>query len=151
MAGLLLFLTVRGWHRGVMTMLMTLGTWLFSLVLTRILLPYVRLQLHLTGFGQKVGAALLLFVLLYIAMRMLMHLLDGLRHIALIRGADHLLGAALGFALGILALWLIMMILSLLDSEPWAAAIIAQIEANAYAAKLYNTNLLTMFIAEMLR
>ena len=96
----------------------------------------------------------LLFLLLFVAFRLVLKvaaaLIGGLRRIGLIRWMDSWLGAVLGAAEGLIYIWLAMFLLSAVPNLQYTRPILDQIMRNRFLFILYNENLITQFVADLL-
>ena len=99
----------------------------------------------------KVLLFIVLFVLIRLALKAVALLVRGLRTIGIIRWVDSWLGAALGLAEGLIYVWLAMFLLAGLPDFVYTRFIMDQIMHSRFLFILYNENLITQFVAGMLR
>ena len=119
---------------------------------------FIGLDILAENAGELIGEVavkVLLFVLLFIVIRLLLKavsvLIRGLRHFTLIRWLDGLLGAVLGFAEGMIYVWLAMLVVAGFPNLPYTRMILQQIMQNPFLYDLYRENLITQFVAGLLR
>lgn len=110
-------------------------------------------NLGVSTFGEYVGAYiakvvadiiafLVTFILVMIIVRIGLNLLGIVNKIPLIGGANRLVGAILGGGIGILIIWVLFIVITLLYSTSLGAACMESISGNAILSKLYDSNLL---------
>ncbi len=103
----------------------------------------------------EIAVKVLLFILLFIAIRLLLKavavLVKGLRMIGPIRWLDGLLGAVLGLAEGLIYVWLAMLAVAAFPNLQYTRLILDQILADPFLYFLYSENLITQFVAGVLR
>ena len=90
-------------------------------------------------------------MLIRLALKAVALLVRGLRTIGIIRWVDSWLGAALGLAEGLIYVWLAMFLLAGLPDFVYTRFIMDQIMHSRFLFILYNENLITQFVAGMLR
>lgn len=108
-------------------------------------------NLGVSTFGEYVGAYiakvvadiiafLVTFILVMIIVRVGLNVLGIVNKIPLIGGANRLVGAVLGGGIGILIIWILFIIITLLYSTSLGAACMESISGNAILTKLYDSN-----------
>lgn len=89
---------------------------------------------------------LLLFLILKIALRVVIGVLDVISHLPVINGVNKMLGAAIGAVEGILILWVVCIALTAISGTKLGTDIFAAIAMNPILSFIYNNNLLVQFI-----
>lgn len=88
-------------------------------------------------------AFIVLFLIVYIAVRVLAHLLDVVAHLPVLSGINQIAGAVLGLAMALFYFWIFCLILNLFVSTDWGQYLINSIESTSWVAFLYRNNLLS--------
>lgn len=88
-------------------------------------------------------AFIILFLVVYIAVRVLAHLLDIVAHLPVLSGMNQIAGAVLGLAMALFYFWIFCLVLNLFVSTDWGQYLINTIEATPWLAFLYRNNLLS--------
>lgn len=110
-------------------------------------------QLGVNTFGEYVGAYvakivadiiafIVTFILVMIVVRVVIQVLGIVNKIPLIGGANRIVGAVLGGGIGIVIVWVLFIVITLLYSTTLGAACMESIAENAILTKLYDSNLL---------
>lgn len=85
------------------------------------------------------------FVLLSIVLRFVVGLLDIVTRLPVIKGANRLLGAAVGLLQGLLSVWLLMFLLSIACTSEIGQSLLENINENAFLLFLYQHNPILQF------
>lgn len=96
-------------------------------------------------------ASLLLFVLVYFALRFLVHWLDLVAKLPILSGINQIAGAILGGVRGLLWLWAGFLVTDLFAAAPWASAVLEQVQKSVWLTVLYQNNLFNWMFAGILR
>ena len=88
-------------------------------------------------------AFIILFLVVYIAVRVLAHLLDIVAHLPVLSGMNQIAGAVLGLAMALFYFWIFCLVLNLFVSTDWGQYLINTIEATPWLSFLYRNNLLS--------
>ncbi len=92
-----------------------------------------------------------LFILVYVALRLLAGALDLVAKLPVISGMNQLAGAVLGGLQGLFFLWLAFLLVTAFSTTAWAAAVISQIEASPWLSFLYRYNLISRLVLGIIR
>jgi len=95
--------------------------------------------------------SLILFLLVYCALRILMHWLDLIARLPILSGMNQIAGAILGGFRGLLWIWIGFLITDLFAAAPWAAIVMEQIERSMWLTFLYQNNFFNWMLAGVLR
>lgn len=118
---------------------------------------YTALGVH--SFGEYIGAYiakviadvvafLVSFIAVFIIIRIIMGVLKIVDKIPLIGGANRMVGGIIGAGMGLLIVWLLFIIITLLYNTSLGAACFENIAESPILTKLYDTNLLMKFITK---
>lgn len=110
-------------------------------------------------FGEYIGAYvakviadilafLITFIAAFIVIRVVIGMLGIVDKIPLVGGANHLLGGILGAGMGILIIWILFIVITLLYNTSLGAACLANIAESEILTKLYDGNLLMNYITK---
>lgn len=106
-----------------------------------------------TSVSDMLVKALTFFVLIivvYIAVRIVINVLDFISRLPIINTFNKGGGLIIGLAQGLLLVWVGFLVVTAFANEPWAQETLAQISANELLTFLYNNNLITTFIANLI-
>lgn len=87
-------------------------------------------------------AFLITFIVVYIVIRFVIGMLKIVDKIPLVGGANRTVGAVLGAVIGILIIWVLFIIITLLYNTQFGASCLANISENEILTWLYNNNIL---------
>ena len=110
----------------------TLGVTTFS--------EYVAAQL--TGVATKAIAFVGLFVILFVLVKIISHLLGIISKIPLLHGINRFLGGVLGFAEGLLILWCICIFIMIFSGTAFGISCMQVIGSSKLLTWIYNSNIL---------
>lgn len=85
----------------------------------------------------------LLFLVVYIGLRVIMKALDVVARLPILSGLNQVAGALLGGVQGLFYLWLGCLILTACSGTGWAMALIRQIEGSSWLSFLYEYNIVS--------
>lgn len=94
--------------------------------------------------------AVLLFIIVYIALRLIMRWLDLIARIPIISGINQIAGAVLGGIQGLLLLWFFYLIVSVCSGMAWASSVMAQINGSLWLTFLYQNNIFNWLLKGIL-
>lgn len=87
-------------------------------------------------------SSIILFLLIYVGIRLLIRWLDLISRLPVLHGINQIAGAALGGAQGLLFIWLLCLAVKIGSETRWAQTVLAQIEGSWWLGFLYEKNLL---------
>lgn len=110
-------------------------------------------------FGEYIGAYvakviadilafLITFVAVFIIVRVALGMLNILDKIPLVGGANHLVGGILGAGIGILIIWVLFIVITLLYNTSLGVACMKGISESEILTKLYDSNILLKYITK---
>lgn len=105
---------------------------------------------YIANMVLTVIGSILLFIIVYIALRLIMRWLDLIARIPIISGINQIAGAVLGGIQGFLVLWVFYLIVSVCSKTAWASAVMAQINGSSWLSFLYRANIFNWFLKEIL-
>lgn len=105
----------------------------------------------LAGVVLNLVGSVVLFLVVYIGLRILIRWLDLLAKLPILNGINQIAGAVLGGVQGLLLLWLFFLIVQLCTGCAWTQAIRAQILKSVWLEFLYDNNLLSAVIMGVLK
>lgn len=91
-------------------------------------------------------STILLFLVISIVIHILIRWLDLIARLPIISGLNHIAGAILGLAQGLLLLWIAGFILSLFSATPLGQQLEAQVYASSWLTFLYDYNLINLIL-----
>ncbi len=94
----------------------------------------------------NVAAALLIFIVAIIVIRLLLHTSGILNKLPMIGSINRLAGGIFGLGVGLVAVWVLFVVLTLMYDTSLGRACFACIEESAFLEGLYSNNLLMNFI-----
>ena len=111
LAAVIVLMTVRYYRQGLVQTIFKFGSFIVALLAARIfcgaVTDWIYSNTSLFGSTERYLAKLIVFVLIYIAVRLLftwiIHLLDSLKKLPILKKANRFLGALLGFGCGVMA------------------------------------------------
>lgn len=111
LAAVIVLMTVRYYRQGLVQTIFKFGSFIVALLAARIfcgaVTDWIYSNTSLFGSTERYLAKLIVFVLIYIAVRLLftwiIHLLDSLKKLPMLKKANRFLGALLGFSCGVMA------------------------------------------------
>lgn len=105
---------------------------------------------YIANMVLTVIGSVLMFVIVYIALRLIMRWLDLIARIPIISGINQIAGAVLGGIQGFLILWFCCLIVSMCSKTAWAASVMEQINGSAWLSFLYRNNIFNWLLREIL-
>lgn len=110
-------------------------------------------------FGEYIGAYvakviadilafLITFVAVFIIVRIVLGMLNIVDKIPLVGGANHLVGGILGAGIGILIIWILFIVITLLYNTSLGVACMKEISESEILTKLYDSNILLKYITK---
>lgn len=94
--------------------------------------------------------AVILFLLVYIGLRVLIRWLDLIARLPIIHGINQIAGAVLGGIQGLLLVWLFFLMIRICAGYSWTPGLLEQIEKSEWLRILYYNNLLHVIAAGIL-
>ena len=110
-------------------------------------------------FGEYIGAYvakviadilafLITFIAVFIIVRIVLGMLNIVDKIPLVGGANHLVGGILGAGIGILIIWILFIVITLLYNTSFGMACMKGISESEILTKLYDSNILLKYITK---
>ncbi len=110
-------------------------------------------------FGEYIGAYiakviadilafLITFIAVFIIVRIVLGMLNIVDKIPLVGGANHLVGGILGAGIGILIIWILFIVITLLYNTSLGMACMKGISESEILTKLYDSNILMKYITK---
>lgn len=96
-------------------------------------------------------AFVLLFLAVYISIRLLAHALDLIARLPVLHGMDQITGALLGLIQALAYFWIFCLVLELFAGTGWGRYLLDSIESVPWVSFLYHYNLLTGLAPSILR
>ena len=129
-----------GWRRGLLLKAFGLVRFILMIVLTIVLTPVVYQILKLRP-GVREGAAVLLSlvlaaVLLFVSSKVL-KIVD---HIPVLKTINHLGGAVIGLVFGVLAVWVVLVLLAAFTDVQWCKNVTAYVNESPILSELVSFN-----------
>lgn len=105
---------------------------------------------YLTNMVLNVVCSVVLFLLVYIGIRLVMRWLDLLAKLPILSGMNQIAGAVLGGVQGLLVIWILCLVVTLCSATAWGRAVLDQIEATPWLMFLYKNNIFNWLVAGIL-
>lgn len=105
---------------------------------------------YLANMVLNLIGSVLLFIVVYLAIRLLVKWLDLIAKLPILSGINQIAGAVLGGLQGLLVLWLAGLIVKACSSMPWSQAVLAQIEGSVWLGFLYHNNIFNWLFVSIL-
>jgi len=97
---------------------------------------------YITIFIIKIISMIIVFLLLFVIFKVIANTLNIISRLPVLRTANKIGGGVLGFAEGILIIWIVFAVLTMLYGKPMFSAINESISHSMIASKLYDSNIL---------
>lgn len=112
---------------------------------------YERMGEYIAGMTVKVTACILSFIIIIIVLRILVHMLDIVARLPVLKSMNHLGGVLAGAAEGVVMVWILFFIITLCQGSEFGKQMIADINSNILLKVLYENNriqylILTIFL-----
>lgn len=91
------------------------------------------------------------FIVILIAIKLVVYLLDLISKLPLLNGVNKTLGAALGFVEGMIILWLLCLVVTAGAGSEWGQNMLAMINESEFLSFIYNNNYLMRFATDVLK
>lgn len=95
--------------------------------------------------------SIILFVLVYVSLRIIVYGLDLIAHLPILHGINQIAGAILGLVRGLLWIWGFFLVTELLSGMAWTQPVISQIHKSLWLTFLYQNNLFNWIFGMILR
>ena len=105
---------------------------------------------YLTNMVLNLIGSVLLFLIVFLAIRLLVKWLDLVAKLPILSGINQIAGAVLGGLQGLLVLWIAGLVVKACASAPWAQAVLAQIEGSLWLGFLYHNNIFNWLFVSIL-
>lgn len=105
---------------------------------------------YLTNMVLNVVCSIALFLVVYIAIRLIMRWLDLLARLPILSGMNQIAGAILGGVQGLLIIWGLCLLVTACSTTAWGKTVLAQIEASPWLLFLYKNNIFNWLVAGIL-
>lgn len=102
-----------------------------------------RMVLNLIG-------SVLLFIIVFLAIRLLIKWLDLVAKLPILSGINQIAGAILGGCQGLLVLWVAALAVRACSAMPWAQVVLAQVESSLWLSFLYYNNIFNWLFVSIL-
>lgn len=105
---------------------------------------------YLTNMVLNVICSIVLFLVVYIGIRLIMGWLDLLAKLPILSGMNQIAGAILGGVQGLLLIWVLFLVVTVCSTTVWGRAVLDQIEAAPWLMFLYQNNIFNWLVAGIL-
>ncbi len=105
----------------------------------------------LTNIVLNLVGAVLIFIVVYIALRLLMRALDVVTRLPILSGLNQIAGAVAGLVSGLLWVWVFFFILNIFSGTGWASYLLGLIHDCGWLNVLYQYNLLNWIFIGILK
>ena len=106
---------------------------------------------YLTNMILNFIGSMVLFVLVNIGLRIIIHWLDLIARLPIVSGINQIAGAILGALQGLLCLWAGCVLVDLCSKMSWAMNVLQQIQGSVWLTFLYKHNLINWIFVNILR
>lgn len=105
---------------------------------------------YLTNMVLNVVCSIVLFLVVYIGIRLIMRWLDLLAKLPILSGMNQIAGAVLGGVQGLLIIWILCLVVTVCSATAWGRAVLVQIESTPWLLFLYKNNIFNWLVAGIL-
>lgn len=105
---------------------------------------------YLANMVLNLIGSVLLFLIVFIAIRLLVKWLDLVAKLPILSGINQITGAVLGGLQGLLILWVVGLIVKACSAMPWAQAVLSQIDGSRWLGFLYHNNIFNWLFVSIL-
>ena len=143
----LAILTFIGYKKGFFKTVVGLLSLAISLILSMFLsVPISKIFVNAPGYSAQIISGIIIFIALRVAISVLIKVFGFIKKLPLIGTFDGALGAALGFAKGVLIIYLLMIIVELFASFNIDSPVVQKVNQSQIAKIVYNNNVFVDFI-----
>lgn len=105
---------------------------------------------YLTNMVLNVVCSIILFLIVYIGIRLIMRWLDLLARLPILSGMNQIAGAVLGGVQGLLIIWILSLVVTVCSATVWGRAVLDQIEMTPWLFFLYKNNIFNWLVVGIL-
>lgn len=105
---------------------------------------------YLTNMVLNVVCSIVLFLAVYIGIRLIMSWLDLLAKLPILSGMNQIAGAVLGGVQGLLIIWVLCLVVTVCSATAWGRVALHQIEATPWLLFLYKNNIFNWLVVGIL-
>lgn len=105
---------------------------------------------YLTNMVLNVVCSVVLFLLVYIGIRLIMSWLDLLARLPILSGMNQIAGAVLGGVQGLLVIWCLCLAVTICSATEWGRVVMTQIESTPWLLFLYKNNIFNWLLIGIL-
>lgn len=105
---------------------------------------------YITKVVLNLISAVLLFIVVFIGIRLIIRWLDVLARLPILSGINQIAGALLGGIEGLLIIWVLCLVVTACATTEWGRVTLEQIEQNAWLLFLYKNNVFHWLISGIL-
>ena len=163
----LIGMVLYGHYRGFLKQCVSLGALVLTIVIVKIATPYMTgfikdnplgvdqfaeyVSMYLADMLINAIASILLFIAVFVLIHMVVRWLDLIARLPILYGLNHIAGALLGFAQGLVLLWVAGFVLSLFSATPVGKMLEEQVYASTWLTFLYRYNLINLILGGIVR
>lgn len=105
---------------------------------------------YLASMVLNLIGSVLLFLIVFLAIRLLIKWLDLVAKLPILSGINQIAGAILGGCQGLLVLWIAALIVKACAAMPWAQMVLVQVEGSLWLSFLYHNNIFNWLFISVL-
>ncbi len=111
---------------------------------------YEKIGEFIAGQILQRAAWVLSFLIVYMIMLVLIHVLDLITKLPVLNGINHVAGLLTGLVQGLIVVWLLFLPVALCQGSEWGRQMMESIQRNVFLKLLYENNLIEQFIMGIL-
>ena len=134
-----------GHYRGLLKQCVSLGALVLTIVIVKLATPYI------TDLLINAVVSAVLFLIVFILIHLAVKWLDIIARLPIIHGLNHIAGAVMGLAYGLLLLWMALFLMKLFSATPTGGMLIEQVNQSRWLNFLYRYNLLSILFGGIMR
>ena len=168
-----------GHYRGLLKQCVSLGALVLTIVIVKLSTPYITdflkdnpsirknagnailsaagweapadISLYLADMLINAVVSAVLFLIVFILIHLAVKWLDIIARLPIIHGLNHIAGAVMGLAYGLLLLWMALFLMKLFSATPTGGMLIEQVNQSRWLNFLYRYNLLSILFGGIMR
>lgn len=109
------------------------------------------ISLYLADMLINAVVSAVLFLIVFILIHLAVKWLDIIARLPIIHGLNHIAGAVMGLAYGLLLLWMALFLMKLFSATPTGGMLIEQVNQSRWLNFLYRYNLLSILLGGIMR
>jgi uncharacterized membrane protein required for colicin V production len=109
------------------------------------------LGVYLADMILNLAASIILFIIVYLGLRLLVHALNLVARLPILNGMNQIAGAGIGLIRGLLWIWAVCLLINICSGMAWSVPLQEQIQGSVWLSFLYDNNLYNYVFAGIIR